>query len=126
MADAARDLAFNVYCAVLPSNWWVQKGSYTQPNGGFLELVYKNSSGAILTLWEGGWCPPSNACIAVGPAVGAASFGGLAGTLYQNGTALSLGVGAYASGYMMKGSTTTMSQAQFLAYGAALVKVPRP
>jgi hypothetical protein len=123
--EAATKLPFDVYCAVLPSGWWLQSASYVLSSGGFLEAEYKNAGGAGFHLWEGAWCPPEKACIAHGPQVATASFGGLAGTLHLNTGAYTLEVGTWAHpAYLMAGSG--MTQAQFVAWAAALHKVPKP
>ena len=123
--DAASDLDFDVYCAVLPSGWWLDSASYVLPAGGYLEAEYKNSGGAELGVREGGWCPPGYACIGPGATIGPASFDGLAGTLYLNNTTYTLQVGTYADpAYLMIGHG--MSQDQFVAWAAAMLKVPKP
>jgi hypothetical protein len=120
--DAASKLKFDVYCAVLPSSWWLDSGFYVVPDGGYLNVEYKNAAGASFTLREGAWCPPEKACIAHGPAIGPAPFDGLAGTLHLNAGTYTLEVGTWADpAYLMVGSG--MSEAQFRAWAAALVKV---
>ena len=123
--EAASNLSFDVYCAsVLPSGWWMQSASYVLPDGGYLQADYKNSGGITFEVREGRWCPPTKVCIAPGATIGSASFGGLAGTLYLNSTTYTLQVGTYAKpAYFMVGSG--MSQAQFVAWAAAMVKVPK-
>jgi hypothetical protein len=123
-ADAARDLSFDVYCAVAPSGWSLSSASYILPNGGYLNVEYHNGSAAF-TLREGAWCPPDKACIAHGPAVGAASFDGLAGTLCLNTGTYTLEVGTWANQrYLMVASGLT--QAQVTSLAAALIRVPKP
>ena len=124
-AEAATNLSFDVYCAsVLPSGWWMQSASYVLPDGGYLQADYKNSGTASFEIREGRWCPPSKVCIAPGATVGPASFGGLAGTLYLNITTYTLQVGTSAKpAYFMVGSG--MTQAQFVAWAAGMVKVPK-
>lgn len=123
--EAASNLSFDVYCAsVLPSGWWMQSASYVLPDGGYLQADYKNSGTANFEIREGRWCPPSKVCIAPGATIGPASFGGLAGTLYLNITTYTIQVGTYAHpAYLMVGSG--MTQAQFVAWAAAMVKVPK-
>jgi hypothetical protein len=122
--EAASKLSFDVYCAVLPSDWWLQSASYVLPNGGYLEAEYKNSAGADFEIREGGWCPPDKVCIAAGETIGPASFDGLIGTLYLNNTTYTIRVGTYANpAYLMVGYG--MSQSHFAAWAAALVKVPK-
>jgi len=122
--DAASKLTFDVYCAKLPSTWWLETASYVLPDGGYLEAHYKNAGGAELGLREGRWCPPGYFCSAPGATIGPASFDGLAGTLYLNNTTYTLQVGTYANPeYLMVGHG--MTQAQFVAWAAAMVKVPK-
>jgi hypothetical protein len=119
---AAADLPFDVYCAVLPSSWWLDNASYDGP---FLEVAYKNGAGAGIWLFEGGWCPPGTLCAGPGAPIGSASFDGLGGTLYNSGSYFTVEVGTLANpAYLMGGGG--MSQAQFKAWAAAVVKVPKP
>jgi hypothetical protein len=124
-AEAASNLSFDVYCAsVLPSGWWMQSASYVLPDSGYLQADYKNSGAATFEVREGRWCPPAKVCIAPGATIGPASFGGLAGTLYLNITTYTLQVGTYAKpAYLMVGDG--MTKAQFVAWAAAMVKVPK-
>jgi hypothetical protein len=121
--NAAADLPFDVYCAVLPSSWWLDSASY---NGPFLEVAYKNGAGAIIWMYEGAWCPPEGWCASPGPPIGPASFDGLGGTLYSSGSTYTLQVGTAADPAYLMGGGGGMSQAQFKAWAAAVVKVPRP
>jgi hypothetical protein len=122
--EAAGNLKFDVYCAVLPSSWWLSNGSYILADGGYLEAEYKTSGGAGLEVREGRWCPPSKACIAPGATIGTASFAGLSGTLYLNTTTYTLQVGTSAKPeYLLVGSG--MDQAEFEALAAAFFKVPK-
>ena len=121
----ASKLGFDVYCAgVLPSTWWMQSASYVLPDGGFLQAEYKNASGGVFGTWEGGWCPPEKACIGPGGVIGTASFGGMSGTLYLNVTTYTLRIGTPThQTYLMVGNG--MTQAQFVAWAAGMVKVPK-
>jgi hypothetical protein len=119
--QAAASLPFDVYCAVLPSSWWLDSASY---KGNFLEVEYKNAAEAGLMIWEGAWCPPDAWCVGPGAVIGPASFDGLAGTLYSMDTAYIIEVGTSVNQeYVLFGRG--MSQAQFVAYAAAVVKVPK-
>ncbi len=119
--EAAAVLHFDVYCAVLPKGWWLQSGEY---KGSFLQVQYKKAGGATLTIWEGAWCPPTYACASAGGEIGPASFGGLAGTLYFNGSTYTIQVGTSAhQQYRIFGFGIT--QAQFVAWAGAVKKVPK-
>ncbi len=120
-AEAAAVLTFDVYCAVLPSGWWLKAASYTVPNGGYLEVTY-GSATQTFVVREGRDCPPDKACIAYGGPVGAASFGPLSGQLYLNSTTYSLVVTS-PKPYVMYASG--MTQAKFTSLAAAFVKVPK-
>lgn len=120
-AEAAAVLTFDVYCAVLPSGWWLKAASYTVPNGGYLEVTY-GSATQTFVVREGRDCPPDKACIAYGGPVGAASFGPLSGQLYLNSTTYSLVVTS-PKPYVMYASG--MTQARFTSIAAAFVKVPK-
>ncbi len=80
-AAAAVVLAWDVYCAVLPSGWFVSSGQYRQANGGFLEIGYRGPGGRTLDLREGAFCTEEDGCVPDGSAAGAAAFGALDGTL---------------------------------------------
>jgi len=125
--EAASKEPFDVYCAVLPSSWWLEQGEYTLPGGGKVTVQYKNAAGAAIIIIEGAWCTTTPAaCSPHTSTIGPASFGGLSGTAY-----------IYAGGatrviYVNPGTDHAyaffgdgMTQAQFVAYAAAVVKVPR-
>jgi hypothetical protein len=121
IAEAAAKLAFDVYCAVLPSAWWVQSGKYTLPDGGYLELEYKRSSTTYLRIQQGNICP--SICAVAGIYIGPAAFGDRTGNLSSLGPTFILTVGPGGDpDYLMIG--TGMTQAQFTAWAAGLKKVP--
>jgi len=70
--------------------------------------------------------PAKMICLSPGGAMGPASFGGLAGTLYWDGINWTIKVGTPGSStlYWMSGSGLT--QNQFTTLAAALIRVPRP
>jgi hypothetical protein len=78
---AAGDLNWQVYCAVLPSGWFVGTGGYRQAGGGRLEITYRGPDAALLELHEGGFCTDGSGCVPSGTEAGDASFGDQAGTL---------------------------------------------
>jgi hypothetical protein len=126
-ADAAANLPFDVYCAVLPGGWWLQTAEYKQPNGGYVVVSYTNTAGATIEMSEGNFCTAApSICWAVVSTVGTGSFGPLPGTLVVASATPVYGiyVGANTTrSYVIKGSG--MTQAKFIAIAAALVKVPK-
>ena len=123
--DAAGALSFSVYCGALPSGWWLETGNYSQPGGGSLTVSYKNSKGWTVSLGEGNFCPGLPACWTSISDLGSASFGSLSGSLKLI-SAGTYGVFVNAGtthGYQMIGKG--MTQAQFVSWAAALVKIPK-
>jgi hypothetical protein len=122
--DAAKDLPFDVYCAVLPASWWLHSGSYrAQPDPYLtwpvLGVTYRTSGGAI-SIGEGHYCEVS--CwpsIPMPPPVATIAFGDRTGTLYWEAPYWELFLPVYA----MNG--WGMTKAEFIAWAAALVKVPK-
>jgi hypothetical protein len=78
---AATVMAWTVYCAVLPSGWFVDSGQYRQAAGGWIQIAYKGPGGARLELHEGAFCSASDGCVPPGTESGDASFGDRTGTL---------------------------------------------
>jgi hypothetical protein len=74
-ADAAHDLAFDVYCPVLPRGWFVDEGEYQLRGGGILQISYKGPGGAALDLLERGPCQAGDDCMPAGTQEGSAMFG---------------------------------------------------
>jgi hypothetical protein len=129
-ASAAHDLAIAVYCAVLPSTWWVTGGSY---GSGTLVVGYKTSGGATISIREGAFCTGSpTACTPYFTPLGAANFGPLAGMIYQTYTPVTASLPNAFVVLVAPGTThayemtgTGMTQAQLTAFAAAVVKVPK-
>jgi hypothetical protein len=130
-ADAAHDLSFDVYCAVLSSSWWVSTGSYAD---GKLAVKYVDSAGDWITLQEGAFCTTSPAACSPGSPLSPSTiaFDGLTGLFRQNailsGDSFVLAYAVYvnpgtSNGYTMIGRG--MTQATFQSMSAAVVKVPR-
>lgn len=80
-ASAAAALDWAVYCAVLPSGWFVNTGEYTLREGGRLTIEYKGPGGATFALDERGSCELADGCAPAGTGIGPASFGDRSGTL---------------------------------------------
>jgi hypothetical protein len=71
----ATSVAWDVYCATLPTGWFVESGSYRLSNGGQLSITYKGPDGARLVVREGGYCVGHPDCVPTGTDAGAARFG---------------------------------------------------
>jgi len=48
--DAAAALSFDVYCAALSSDWWLEGGQFFQSSGGSLTASYQNVKGWSISL----------------------------------------------------------------------------
>jgi hypothetical protein len=60
--EAAAAVPFPVYCAVLPSDWWISSGDIwpaTEYNPAGIQVDYENGRGFLLTLRMGGDCDGS-------------------------------------------------------------------
>jgi hypothetical protein len=123
---AATRVKFDVYCGVMPSSWHLSSMSWEMPHGsvGKLTATYANKNkSATITLSEGNFCA---GCAWVDVSnLGTASFGTLPATLKLRAT------GQY-SLYVNPGGNIQyqavskgLSQSQFTALTAALVKVPK-
>jgi hypothetical protein len=80
-ASVASAVDWKVYCADLPSGWFVDSGEYRLAGGGRMEMAYRGPGGARLELHEGAFCADSSGCIPSGTEVGSAPFGDKTGTL---------------------------------------------
>ncbi len=88
-AALAASVAWDVYCAVLPSGWFVDSGpnsgSYRLANGGQLTITYRGPGGARIVIREGSYCAGQSNCIPTGTDAGSASFGDLSARLLELG-----------------------------------------
>ena len=129
-AAAAQAVSWPVYCAVLPSGWFVESGSWELKNGGKVTVTYKGPNGANLTLNEGTYCTGgASACSPHDHEIGQAAFGDMTGTLDDlgpnppaDGYAIYVNPGASPPSWSLTG--TNIDQASFTAIAAALLKVP--
>jgi hypothetical protein len=78
---AASTLKWTVYCAVLPSGWFVDSGQYRQAGGGWVQISYRGPAGARFELHEGAFCAAEDGCVPPGSDAGDAPFGDQTGTL---------------------------------------------
>lgn len=127
-ADGAAKAAFDVYCPVLPAGWSIAGASYyKRPVGSELDATYKGPGGALIQFPQGANCTTSAvACsVAVG-ILGPISFGNLTGQLdlYDATPSYVVYVNPGTThGYTMVGYG--MTQTQFIAFSAAMKKVPK-
>ncbi len=85
-AGAAKAFAGPVYCAVLPSGWFVVDGEYRRSTrGGWLFIIYRGPGDARFELHEGAFCNDADGCVPDGPELGSAAFGDRSGTLVNAG-----------------------------------------
>jgi hypothetical protein len=77
---AASVLRWTVYCAVLPSGWFVDSGQYRQASGGWVQIAYRGPAGARLELHEGAFCSAADGCVPSGTDAGDGQFGDKTGT----------------------------------------------
>jgi hypothetical protein len=125
-ASASADMSWDVYCPVLPSGWFVSKGSFEAAAGGTVSMSMNGPSGARLSIQEGAFCTTdAGACSPHSGVVGTANFGDLPGTLNTlSGGELALYVNPGSkTGYTLTGSG--VSQAGFVSIAAAMVKVAK-
>lgn len=78
--NVAEDVAWPVYCPVLPSGWFVTAGTYRLASGGWMKIAYRGPGGAHLELNEGAFCNENDGCVPAGADDGEAAFGDLIGT----------------------------------------------
>lgn len=74
-AAVAEQVAWDVYCPVLPSGWFVDAGTFRLAGGGRIEIAYRGPGGARLEIRQGAYCGADPGCIPDGPDAGPASFG---------------------------------------------------
>lgn len=79
--SVATAVAWPVYCAVLPSGWFVDAGEYRLASGGRMEISYRGPAGASFELRQGAFCSTDGGCLPTGTDLGEAPFGDLTGTL---------------------------------------------
>jgi hypothetical protein len=121
--NAAKDLPWDVYCAVLPSGWWLQQSEYNRADNR-MAVSYTNNAGDEIVVLEGRLCDDLSTC-GDGPGyVGPTSFGGLAGELRSLGSGSGVFVSTHSvPGYIMY--SYDISQSKLAQYAAAVIKVPK-
>ncbi len=127
LADAAKKLAFGVYCAVLPKGWYLV--TPTSYHGGQLQITYQGPGSAIVTIREGAFCTTgASACTPRDHPLGTAMFSDQNGGLVALGPTAADGFAIYVNGgstkaYEIKG--TGVTREKLVAYAAAIVKVAK-
>jgi len=128
-AAAAQALTWDVYCPVLPGDWFVDTGSFRLADGGMLVVAYKGTGDARIELREGAYCTTGgSACSPRDHDLGTAPFGDRSGELASLGPDVSDGFAIYvdpggAPSWAITG--TGMDRAAFEAIAAALHRLPR-
>lgn len=123
--QAARAMSWDVYCPSLATSWYVTAGKYEESGGGWLKITWAGPGGATLQIAEGAFCTSgADACGPKTGQLGNAYFGDLAGSLdsVSGGLAIYVNPGT-ARAYSIVG--TGLSQSDFVAVGAAMLKVAR-
>ncbi len=119
-------MSWSVYCAVLPTGWFVEAGSYRVANGGHLNITYRGPGSARLAIAEGNVCDglgtDIDVCAPRDTVIGPAALGDLVGELGQEGTGLVLDVDRGANpSWRVTGLGIT--ETDFIALCAAMVRV---
>ena len=128
-AKAAMVMAWPVYCAVLPSGWFLVNGVYHVANGGDMQAEYNGPGDVSIALVEGNACAQfgsdTNACVPRDSVIGPANLGDQVGELGQLSQAYVLDV--------QRGGNPTwrvtgigLSEADFRAICAAMLRVGAP
>ncbi len=121
--EIAAQVSWDVYCAVLPSGWFVQTGSFSLRDSGRLEITYTGPNSASLSLQEGNFCSQgAGACAPHSTVLGSTAFGDRTGQFVSVG-------GGYAV-YVDPGDNPSwmasghgLDQGTFVTLAAALHKV---
>ena len=122
-AGVAADVAWDVYCPVLPARWFVETGSFRLSGGGTMEISYKGPGGQRLAIREGHYCAGEAGCIPTGPDAGTASFGDRPGRLVDAGGGAWLVVAEGAGGLAWEARGTGMDGPALAAFTAAFIQV---
>lgn len=118
--EIAAQVSWEVYCAVLPSGWYVRTGSFSLRDSGHLDITYTGPGGATLSLEEGNFCTQAGgACAPQDTALGSTAFGDRTGQL----VALGGGYAVYVdpgSNPSWKASGNGIDQGTFVTLAASL------
>lgn len=123
LLDTAKQLKFDLYCAVLPKGWTLKNSFFNVgAKGAYFEAIYASKS-KVVKLQEGTVCGLAGACDVDSP-VSAAYFGTLSANLYDKGTSLLVGARLGENPAWVMTTSGGVTQAEALSFGAALYKVP--
>ena len=118
-------VAWDVYCPVLATGWFVDTGSFRLAGGGRMEISYRGPGGQRIEIRQGAFCDDASGCPPSGSDVGAARFGDRAASLYETGgtpaAPIVFAAGSGAIGWEAVG--IGMDGATLAAYTAAFAKV---
>ncbi len=133
-AEAASRLPFAVYCAVVPSDYWIQSGSWESPDGGFVETDYRNGRDFLLVLEQGNLCPTGDCEIGLKDQ-GRIWLGDMGADLFALSMTPNIVVAPSPTLYLALARPSRghdyaligmgMSKGTFIKLAAAVVKVPR-
>lgn len=122
--QAAVNMTWPVYCAVLPDGWFLESGSYRLADGGRLEATYRGPDDVYVGLVQGNVCNGADveACAPRDAVIGPAAFGDQEGELgrLSNGLVLDVDRGANPS---WRATGVGLSEEAFREIGAALLTV---
>jgi hypothetical protein len=125
-SKAAASMTWSVYCAVLPANWFLERGTYGLAAGGELEVSYNGPGDIQVGLIEGNACAQYgsdiDACAPRDTVIDTAQLADQTGELGRLASAFVLDVDRGANpGWRVTG--IGMSQADFVAICAAMLRV---
>lgn len=124
-AQAAVAMSWPVYCAVLPSGWFLESGSFRLANGGQLIATYRGPGDSHLAIAEGNICDDVadvEVCAPRDAVIGPAAMGDMTGALGRlaNGLVLDVERGANPS---WRVTGLGVSEAGFITISAAMLRV---
>ena len=129
-AISAGRASFDVYCAVLPATWLLQKGNYYwRGSGDFIDVFYKGPGSSLIELQQGAQCTASAAtCSFRLTTIGTTAFASLSGELGTYGSTSTPDYVIYVDpgtnhGYTLIGKDVT--KAEMVAFAAAMTRVAK-
>ncbi len=122
-AQAAGAMSWSVYCAVVPTGWYLESGSFRLANGGALDVTYRGPGDIYLAISEGNICAgvtDVDVCAPRDNVISPAAMGDRTGVLGRlaNGLVLDIERGANPS---WRVTGLGLTEAEFVALCAAMV-----